>query len=264
MHFENPALAVLQRGVADLLISLLFLAAVAFSLNYLHRNIRSQKELAAIKNDLINNITHEFKTPIATVTSALEGIEHFNEANDPRKTKKYLTISHQQLQKLNTMVEKLLETATLDSEHLMLQKERVDIKRMLVQLTVKFRGLTSKSISLDMQGGRYWSYVDPFHLENALANLLDNAIKYGGEEIRISLHAGERIMIRIADNGGHISPDQKDKVFDQFYRIPKGNQHDVKGFGIGLYYARKIIEKHGGSIRLDISVGWTTFVVDLP
>jgi len=264
MHFENSALQVLQRGMADLLISLLFLGVVAGSLGYLYRTIRFQKELAAIKNDLINNITHEFKTPIATVTSALEGIEHFNRENDPAKTKRYLDISNQQLLKLNTMVEKLLETATMDSEHLMLQKEKTDLHQMLSHLVEKYKSSTDKNFILDLPEGQKEMEADPFHLENAISNLIDNAIKYGGDKILVRALVNGSTQISISDDGGHIPADQKEKVFEQFYRIPKGNRHDVKGFGIGLYYTRQIIEKHGGNIHLDLTGGNTTFKIHLP
>lgn len=264
MHFENSALAIVQRGITDLIISFLFLIVIGGSLWYLYGTIKSQKELAEIKNDLINNITHEFKTPIATVTSALEGIEHFNATNDPQKTRKYLTLSNQQLFKLNTMVEKLLETATLDSEQLMLQKEHTDPLPIISQLAEKYQIMNpAKTITLKSQENISTILADPFHLENAISNILDNAIKYGGDEITIKVSQNSITEISISDNGGNIHSGQKDKVFDKFYRIPKGNVHDVKGFGIGLYYTKKIIEKHGGNIHLLLSPGTTSFKITL-
>jgi two-component system phosphate regulon sensor histidine kinase PhoR len=264
IFFENSALIVLKRGFADMIISLLFIIVIAGSLWYLYKIIKSQKELAEIKNDLINNITHEFKTPIATVSAALEGIENFNATNDPIKTKKYLDISNLQLSKLTNMVEKLLETATLDSEHLLLQWEHVDPEKMLSTLLDKFRSLAAgKDISLEIMTATKNFQADPFHFENAISNLLDNAIKYGGDTIKITLTQDTHTIITVSDNGGHIHADQKDRVFDKFYRIPKGNLHDVKGFGIGLYYSQKIIEKHGGNIHLTIQPKDTRFTVTL-
>jgi len=104
--------------------------------------------------------------------------------------------------------------------------------------------------------------ADAFHLENALGNLIDNAIKYGGDHITVVLaHQQDTVQVVVQDNGGFIEKSQKERVFDKFYRIPKGNQHDVKGFGIGLYYTRTIIEKHGGSIELILKPGQTSFEV---
>jgi two-component system phosphate regulon sensor histidine kinase PhoR len=261
MFFENTALTILKRGIVDILMSIIFLMIIAGAFYYLYQTIKNQKEIAEIKEDLIGNITHEFKTPIATTLSAIEGIELFNPENNPQKTKKYLGISKEQMLKLNLMVEKLLETATLDSDQFMLQKEDFDPMPILQSLVQKFQTLApEKEIELVMPTKAQPIHVDPFHFENALSNLLDNAVKYGGDEVRISLDQGATTRIRIWDNGGNISADQKDRVFEQFYRIPKGNLHDVKGFGIGLYYVKKIIEKHGGKIELESAPKSTSFI----
>ncbi|WP_421977637.1 sensor histidine kinase [Roseivirga seohaensis] len=263
MYFDNASLIILKRGMVDLLISLLISVSVIGSLLYLYRIINQQKQLAEIKNDLISNITHEFKTPIATVTSALEGIANFNKQNDPEKTAKYLDMSNDQLKKLNLMVEKLLETATLDSDELSLRKEPVNLTLLLSSMIEKYKMLAgNKRLAFVAPTADVIIEADPFHLENALSNLVDNAIKYGGNEIQVILtKLGNRAQVVVQDNGGYIEKTQKERVFDKFYRIPTGNQHDVKGFGIGLYYTRKIIEKHGGSIDLVLKPQLTSFEV---
>ncbi len=263
MYFDNASLIILKRGMVDLLISLLISVSVIGSLLYLYRIINQQKHLAEIKNDLISNITHEFKTPIATVTSALEAIANFNKQNDPEKTAKYLDMSNDQLKKLNLMVEKLLETATLDSDELSLRKEPVNLTQLLSSMIEKYKMLAAeKGLSFVAPSSDVIIEADPFHLENALSNLVDNAIKYGGSEVQVILtQLGTRAQVIVQDNGGFIEKSQKERVFDKFYRIPTGNQHDVKGFGIGLYYTRKIIEKHGGSIDLVLKPQLTSFEV---
>jgi two-component system phosphate regulon sensor histidine kinase PhoR len=263
MFFSNASLVILKRGLADLLISLLITISVVGSLFYLYRVINEQKEIAEIKNDLISNITHEFKTPIATVNSALEGIANFNQQNDKEKTAKYIDISIGQLNKLNLMVEKLLETATLESEALEIRKEPINLSQMLHTLIDKFRVVAGeKTIEFKEQAKDLIIEADSFHLENALSNLIDNAIKYGGDKIEISLaKSNGKAQVIVMDNGGFIEKCQKERVFDKFYRIPTGNQHDVKGFGIGLYYTKKIIEKHGGSIQLVLKPQSTSFEV---
>ena len=264
IRFSNDSLVILKRGLADLLISLLISVLVIGSLLYLYRIINQQKQLAEIKNDLISNITHEFKTPIATVTTALEGIANFNQANDPEKTKKYLDISGQQLQKLNLMVEKLLETATLETDALELSKTPINLNQLLHTLIEKYKMVTSKSLHLHMNAQDAVIQADGFHLENALSNLIDNAIKYGGHQIEVSIIESKGFyQVTVQDDGGFIEKSQKEKVFDKFYRIPQGNQHDVKGFGIGLYYTKKIIEKHGGTINLVLAPNRTAFEVAL-
>lgn len=265
MYFENTALTVLKRGISDILMSVIFLLVIAGAFYYLYHTIKNQKEIAEIKEDLIGNITHEFKTPIATTLSAIEGIEQFNPESNPEKTRRYLGISKSQLLKLNLMVEKLLETATLDSGQLILKKEVINPLPVLQSLVQKFQTLSpDKEIELVLPTKVSTIHVDPFHFENALSNLLDNALKYGGEKVRITLDQGAATHIRIWDNGGYISSEQKEKVFEQFYRIPKGNLHDVKGFGIGLYYVKKIVEKHEGKIKLETAPKCTSFITIWP
>lgn len=265
MKFDNASMFILKRGALDLLISLLISAAVIGSLMYLYRIINQQKQLAEIKNDLISNITHEFKTPIATVSTAIEAISSFNQANDPVKTAKYLDISSNQLQKLNGMVEKLLETASLDSDELELSLESIELVKFTQQIFDKFQLIKGdKTLYFQTATSECRKEIDPFHLENAISNLIDNAIKYGGEEITLKLsNEGDNICWEVIDNGGKIDKVQQQRIFDQFYRIPTGNVHDVKGFGIGLYYTKKIVEKHGGNISLSVDHKLTDFTIQI-
>ena len=252
LFFSNPTLAILKRSSTGILLSFLLSACIIICLLYLRRIINKQKKLAEIKNDLISNITHEFKTPIATVSTAIEGIKNFNRDNDRAKTDSYLEISEQQLKKLHLMVEKLLETSTLDSDRLLIRKEETDVVPMLGGLVHKYQMLSpGKEIKFKTNEDNLIIKVDPFHFENAVANVLDNAVKYGGNSIEVNLNSMlNSIEITIADDGGKINKNQREKIFDKFYRIPTGNRHDVKGFGIGLFYAKKIVDKHGGRIRL--------------
>nr|WP_299381360.1 HAMP domain-containing sensor histidine kinase [Allomuricauda sp.] len=252
LYFSNPTMVILKRSLTGILLSFALSMAIVFCLLYLLHIITKQKQLSEIKNDLISNITHEFKTPIATVGTAIEGIRNFNQKNDKAKTEKYLDISNQQLQKLHQMVEKLLETATLDNDKLIINKEPTQLTKMLSQLVEKYKMITTdKELFFSTNIADLEVHVDPFHFENAVANLIDNAIKYGGDHIQVNLNSLiDRIEITVVDNGGNIPPAQRDRIFEKFYRIPKGNQHDVKGFGIGLFYSNKIIEKHGGTLQL--------------
>ena len=264
--FSNATFLILKRSMGGILLSLMLVAIVISCLFYLLFVIRSQKQLAEVKNDLISNITHEFKTPIATIGVAIESMRNFNALNDPRKATSYLDVSTSQLNKLNTMVEKLLETASLDSNEIQLDRSEVNLLQLCDQLVEKHRmAVEGKSIHLDIKDTPVIAFVDEFHLENAINNILDNAVKYGGDTIRVALrNTADAIHIRISDNGGNLRPEHKDKIFEKFYRVPQGNTHDVKGFGIGLYYTRKIIEKHGGSIRLSLKDNLTTFNITIP
>jgi len=266
INFTNETKVILKRIFGGILISFLLVLAVVSSLFYLLHIIKHQKQLAEVKNDLISNITHEFKTPIATIGVAIESIKDFNIIEDKDKTKKYLELSSGQLNKLNIMVEKLLETATLDSESLTLEKESVDIVDIVKAIVDKHNIQTEdKIIKFSGSTESVLAKVDVFHFENAINNVLDNALKYGGEDINVILEQNSfAFTVSISDNGNQITKTHKIKIFEKFYRIPKGNTHDVKGFGIGLYYTKKIVEKHGGAIHLDLEKNLTTFKLSFP
>jgi len=263
--FSNPVILVLKRSLVEIVLSFLLSLSIISCLLYLLRTINRQKKVDEIKNDLISNITHEFKTPITTVATAIEGLRNFNDVNDAAKTKRYLDISSDQLKKLEIMVEKLLETASIDTDKLVLQKENVNLIPVLKNLAEKHKMICpSKTISFESEMEQLLISADVFHLENAISNLIDNAVKYGGNAISVNLSYNKKqIEIRVEDNGNGIEKSQREKIFDKFYRIPKGNIHDVKGFGIGLFYSKKIIEKHDGKLEL-IVTNWTTFKITLP
>jgi signal transduction histidine kinase len=265
MHYNNSATTILKRNMTSLFISVLLVSSIIMCLIYLLKIIRKQKELAEIKNDLISNITHEFKTPLATINVALEGIERFNKDNDPEKSKKYADMSKKEVEKLTLMVEKLLETATLDSEQLELNKEEIDLNFLLERLTTIDDELSKgKEIKYSSSINTCLVNIDSFHFENAINNIIDNAIKYGGNLITVSIsNSNSFINISIRDNGNNLSKQQASKIFDKFYRVPKGNTHNVKGFGIGLFYTKNIIEKTGGTIHVSTNKG-TEFIIKLP
>jgi len=264
--FNNPNIEALKRSSMGIFLSLLLSLAIISCLFYLLHIINKQKELAEIKNDLISNITHEFKTPITTVSAAIEAFRSFNAINDQEKTEKYLSISTSQLKKLNIMVEKLLETATLDSEQLLLKKENINIVALVQKVALKEEFSTAKkNITFNTSVKEISVNIDSFHFENAISNLIDNAIKYGGNNIEVHISTVlNTLEISVVDDGKPIEKNQREKIFDQFYRIPKGNTHDVKGFGIGLYYTKKIIEKHGGQISLIPNTAYTIFKISMP
>ncbi|MFI1771953.1 sensor histidine kinase [Thalassobellus citreus] len=266
IYFTNETKIILKRILSSILISLFLILAVISCLFYLLNIIKKQKQLAEVKNDLISNITHEFKTPITTIGVAIESIKDFNVIDNKEKTKNYLDISSNQLSKLNVMVEKLLETATLNSDNLKLNKETYNIADILTAIVEKHKMQTHhKNIQFIAPSEEILAKVDVFHFENAINNILDNAIKYGGNSITVEIFKIPlAFTISISDNGNTLNKLHKDKIFEKFYRIPKGNTHDVKGFGIGLYYAKKIAEKHGGDIQLNLKESSTIFNISIP
>lgn len=266
VYFTNETKSILKRILTGIVLSTLLVLVVISCLFYLLKIIKHQKQLAEVKNDLISNITHEFKTPIATIGVALESIKDFNVIDDKEKTKKYLKMSGEQLSKLNVMVEKLLETATLDSDNLELNPEQIDLVDLVKSLVSRYEiQHIDKSLQFESNIKEIMIPVDIFHFENAINNIIDNAIKYGGDSIFVTIEKQTKTTeILISDNGNSLTKAHKDKIFEQFYRVPKGNTHDIKGFGIGLYYTRKIIEKHDGTIQLELNKNLTTFKIVLP
>lgn len=266
IHFSNSIKEILKRILTGILLSILLVLVVISCLFYLLKIIKHQKQVAEVKNDFISNITHEFKTPISTIGVALESIKNFDVLSDEEKTKSYIDMSNMQLTKLNVMVEKLLETASLDSENLQLKKESFIINDFIQNLVNKHKlELKDKTLIFNNSVREVNANIDAFHLENAINNIIDNAIKYGGDQIKVVLNSNTiGFTITVSDNGTGLVKENKDKIFEKFYRVPKGNTHDVKGFGIGLYYAKKIIEKHDGAIHLDFENQWTSFKITIP
>ncbi len=265
LRFENPVSLIFAKGLTEIVLSLIFSLIVICCLLYLLYIINRQKKIEEIRNDLISNITHEFKTPITTVIAALEGIRSFNKTDDKEKTERYLDISERQMAKLQTMVEKLLETATLETDGIKLKRERIDLAPLLHSVVEKYQLYAGSKVTMTGPAHEILINGDAFHLENALSNLIDNAIKYGGDLTNIRVVENkDSVEISVEDNGGGIHGWHRDRIFEKFYRIPTGNLHNVKGFGIGLFYSKKIIEKHDGQLELVPSDKWTIFKITLP
>lgn len=252
LFFTNETSTLLRASFISILLSLLLSISIISSLIYLLKTIYKQKQLAEVKNDFVSNITHEFKTPIATISIALEAMKNFNALKDTKKSEKYIAIANAQVSKLNVMVEKILETATLNHEELTIDKQPINIVSLIEDIIEKYKIINANKIfTFKNTLKNNILNLDKFHFENALGNIIDNAIKYGGNKITIELSPTKKgVILSIKDNGNGISKTKKEKVFEQFYRIPTGNTHNVKGFGIGLYYTKKIIEKHGGKIYI--------------
>jgi len=262
--FENILGIVLKRNLLGISLSILLLAAVIASLLHLLRIINTQKQLAVIKNDFISNITHEFNTPLATINAAVDGLLHFNTNNDPIKTKKYLQTSKNQVDKLRNMVQRILEISTLHKEELIIKKEKENIHLLLKKLIDRYKIISPESdIKLLTNEENNEASVDAFHFENAIDTILENALKYGEPPITVILKEEKNnYIISIKDEGQELTKSQAKHIFEQFYRIPKGNTHNVKGFGIGLYYSKTIINKHGGTIN--VTTQPTTFKITMP
>ncbi len=218
--------------------------------------IMRQQKLSVIKNDFINNMTHEFKTPLATISLATAALMKEKVLGDREQILKFNAMIKSENNRMNKYVERILQQAKLDRKELQLNKEEVDINEMVREATEHFMLLVQNAggnLRLHLDAERFLMNVDEVHLMNVVCNLIDNAIKYSGAQPEIEVYtkeSGEAFFIGVRDHGIGISKDAQKKVFKRFYRVPNGNVHNVKGFGLGLSYVKSIVELHGGIIHL--------------
>ena len=237
--------------------------------------ILRQKKLSDIKNDFINNMTHEFKTPISTIALAAE-MAHENSASlmeTPKGARldRYLGIIREENKRLGTHVEKVLQMALLDKGHVKLKITETNIHDLIgAALNGQSVQIEQKEGQVDLNFDAEEDVVaaDEVHISNILNNLIDNAIKYSPEKLHLTINTKNEnggIAISITDRGIGMSREQQQRVFDTFYRVPTGNVHDVKGFGLGLSYVKKMVEAHEGTVRLLSKPGeGSTFTIWLP
>jgi len=230
-----------------------------------------QKKVAEIKNDLINNITHEFKTPISTIALAAEALKEPELNKDRAAIEKYSTMIEEENDRLKNMVDSLLNTALIENGEYSLEKSEIDINSLIENLVNRNKlrlETTNGEIILELLAEDHQIFADQHHITNILNNIIDNAIKYSSHKplIKISsVNEGEGISISISDNGIGIDKHQQKKIFDTFYRVPTGNIQDVRGYGIGLSYVKKLVEAHGGTITVESKLNkGTIFNLFLP
>ena len=229
-----------------------------------------QHRLAALKNEFISNITHELKTPIATVGVAIEALKNFNAADNPQRTKEYLDISHNELQRLSLLVDKVLKLSMFEKQEVELKYETLNLKAVIDEVTdsLKLQFEKHQASVIVNQAGNVMLQGDKLHLLSVVFNLLDNALKYSKEKPVIKIDLQEKddtILLTITDNGIGIPKGYKDKVFGKFFRIPHGDTHNAKGYGLGLSYVAQVIQKHKGTIVVESQPGiGTTFTITLP
>ena len=259
LTLEPLTIPTLREMSSIITASLILFFILAFSFWFLIHTMLKQKSLEEIKSDFTNNITHELKTPVAVAYAANDALLNFDAGNDPEKRREYLEISQVQLEKLEGMIEQILSMSMESRKTFELRRETIELEPLLQKLSEQHRLSAGKpcEIHIDVEKGLVLD-ADRFHLSNILSNLIDNAIKYSGESVRIDITAkatDEGTEIRVRDNGIGIAPDKQKHIFDKFYRVPTGNVHNVKGYGLGLYYAKTMVEKHGGTIEVSSTPG---------
>ena len=237
----------------------------------LQKNHRDQRALLENKNVLIRNITHELQTPIATIAVALEAIQNFNIKEDKVKTNEYINTSRSQLKNLSDSIDRVMQMSKMDDQKEVFNFEKTSIKKLAEEATEDLKlQIASKKASIEILSKVENSElsVDKYHFKNVLFNLLDNALKYGKESgnIEVILESNDaNFLIKIKDDGTGIAFENQEKVFERFYRISEGNRHNVKGYGLGLSYAKQVVEAHGGEISLESQPEkGSTFIITIP
>lgn len=249
--------------------TIVFLVLIFFGFSL--ATIIKQKRLSEVITDFINNMTHELKTPIATISLSSEMIMRLDNDNDLEKAKKYSGIIFKENKRLETQVERVLNISTLDTENTTLNKKSLDFHELLdeVKDTFDFNQLANGGkILIENNASIFTIQADPIHITNVVYNLLDNAVKYCITKPFISITTkNERnyLVIEIKDNGIGIRKEDLKMIFDKFYRVSTGNIHDIKGFGLGLFYVKLIINEHNGSIDVKSKLGeGSAFTIKLP
>ena len=249
----------------------LFLLTTVAAFIYILLGFFKQKRIAEIKNDFINNMTHELKTPLSTISVASEVLMNSKVDNENKRITKYSTIIFNENQRMRKLVDQVLNVATIERGMLSIEKEEIDINNTIYQVVESFCfEACSKSVDVDykFKNGDITVAADKLHIRNILNNLVDNAVKYSGEQPKIQIttqKTDDFCKISVVDNGKGIPKDALSKVFDKFYRVPSGNVHNVKGFGLGLYYVKTMVESHNGSIEIQSQVNkGTTVSILLP
>ncbi len=270
VQFPNREAQILnQMGIWSFSSIVLLLVIVFFA--YTLFVILKQKRLSEIQKDFINNMTHEFKTPIATIAVSTEVLKNPDILKQPERLLNYTTIIENENKRLKKHVERVLQMARLDKEDIGLKKENVDLHELIEEVVAGMRvSLQEKQgkVDLQLEANQPLVTADRHHLMNVIYNLLDNAIKYCQEHPFIVIRTnqdGKGITLEIKDNGIGVGQEHQKRIFQKFFRVPTGNVHDVKGFGLGLNYVKQIVEAHRGKITLESVLGsGCTFKVFIP
>lgn len=270
LYFPNKNKYLWRSAKANLLATAFLIFIILGCFGYTIYVIFRQKKVSEMKNDFINNMTHEFKTPIATISLASDSIENPKVIENPDRVQKFVGIIKQENQRMLTQVEKVLNLARIDKRDFQLELNYIDLHEILREVIDSFR------LTLDSKGGHITAQLeasncrikgDETHIGNIFYNLIDNAQKYveGAPEISVrSYNKKGKIFVSVKDNGIGISKEAQKYIFDRFYRVPTGNVHNVKGFGLGLNYVKRMTEMHDGSVHVQSTPGkGSNFTVEL-
>lgn len=233
---------------------LLVITSAAFLFSF--RNLRSQLRLAAMKDDFISNMSHELKTPVATVKVALEALRGMNPSQQQERVNEYLGMASQEMSRLESLVDNVMRGVLMENGKQNFQFENVNLKFLVDQTLQSLHWQLEQRqaiVRFTSDSDLISIHADPLHVQGIFTNLIDNCLKYGNDAIEISIHLSQtasEVVVTFCDNGPGIPEEYQDKVFENFFRIPSGDHHNVKGYGLGLSYVAQVMKEHRGSVTV--------------
>ncbi len=261
VQFPGKSSNILSNMWIVIAFSVLMLVTLVF-FSYSMFVILRQKQLSELQRDFINNMTHEFKTPISTINISTDVFLQNEKVKEDPRLNRYAGIIKEQVLRLNTQVEKVLQLAKIERDNIELNIEKLDLAELIYSISpsIELKINDKKgNLQLSLTASNTVVYADRIHLTNILHNLVDNAVKYTRDnpEIKISLFdgPGKKLTLSIQDNGIGIAREHQKRVFDKFYRVPTGNLHNVKGFGLGLFYVKTVCKQHKWHLEMDSKPG---------
>jgi len=262
---------VLKEMRLMIFVSIFFTLIIVTAFYLTIRTLLQQKKISEIKNDFINNMTHEFKTPLATISLAVDALRNEKVFQDKQKSNYFSSIIKEENKRMNKQVESILQAALLDRNEMELNLYPLHVHEIIKDVADNFKlQLEEKHGKADLQlnAANDYMMIDEVHFTNLISNLIDNAVKYSKDHvnIKITTHSTTKnFIIRIEDNGIGMSKETQRRIFEKFYRAHTGNVHNVKGFGLGLSYVKTVVEAHHGKIKVDSTVGkGTIFTLEFP
>ena len=271
LEFINPNQQVLKAMTLPLILSALLILTILASMFFMYYVIMRQKQVSEIKNDFINNMTHEFKTPLATIAFATANIENPSFIQDENMIRKFTAVIKSENKRMNQQVEQVLGAAVSDQKGIHLNKATVDIHSLIKEIATSSSMQFQKEqdrLKLELSAANHKVHGDILHLRNMFSNLIDNAYKYSpeGGEIQIrTVSSLKELTILVIDHGIGMKKEVQRRIFEKFYRVPTGYLHNIKGFGLGLNYAKAVAEQHQGSLVVESKYGQgSIFTVKLP
>ncbi len=270
LKFPNKNKVLLKELWVPLVVNLILVILIISALVFMFRTILTQKKLAELKNDFISNMTHEFRTPLSTISLACQAMEDPDMGIRVEGAMPYVRMIQDENKRLGTLVDSILQSRTLEKGELRIKKEKVLVNEVVYNIVdkAKFKAQNAGGdVQLRMEPELLYIYADLLHFTNCISNLVDNAIKYSGDEPNVTLelkNSPNTIQIIVTDTGIGIKKEHVNKIFDKLYRVPTGNIHNVKGFGLGLSYVKAICEMHNWTISVQSKYGvGSTFTIEI-